>query len=92
LYPGVGECKEGICTPTYAECVHRDDISTCAEACAVQGTSCVTNGCGGYTYRIYYDITVCEDPDLDGIGIERECNEPIDWQFNATVKCCCEQE
>jgi hypothetical protein len=54
--------------------------------------SCVANGCGWYTYRIYYDMMFCEDPDRTGGGIERECDEPIDWQVNEAVKCCCEQE
>jgi hypothetical protein len=91
-YPGVGECKEGVCTPTYADCSDKNDISTCAEACEAQGSTCVANGCGGYTYRIYYDITLCEDPERMGGEIKRECDEPIDWQFNEAVKCCCEQE
>ncbi|WP_146658446.1 hypothetical protein [Enhygromyxa salina] len=91
-FPGVGECKAGACTPTYAECSVMNDISTCAEACEAQGSSCVANGCGGYTYRLYYDITLCEDPDRTGLLFEHECDEPIEWQFNNSVKCCCEQE
>ncbi|WP_146661748.1 hypothetical protein [Enhygromyxa salina] len=91
-YPGVGECQEGVCTPTYAECSDQSDISTCAEACEEQGTSCVANGCGGYTYRIYANFEWCEDPARSGFEVERECDEPIDWQFNSAVKCCCEQE
>ncbi|WP_146657989.1 hypothetical protein [Enhygromyxa salina] len=91
-YPGVGECKEGVCTPTYAECSAMGDVSTCAEACEAQGSSCVANGCGGYTYRIFYDMMFCEAPTAIGVEIERECDEPIDWQLNEAVKCCCEQE
>ncbi|KIG17621.1 hypothetical protein DB30_03102 [Enhygromyxa salina] len=68
------------------------DISTCAEACEAQGSSCVANGCGGYTYRLYYNITLCEDPDRTGILFEHECDDPIEWQLNEAVKCCCEQE
>ncbi|KIG18835.1 hypothetical protein DB30_07171 [Enhygromyxa salina] len=68
------------------------DVSTCAEACEAQGSSCVANGCGGFTYRIFYNMTFCEDPGIDGVEYERECDEPIDWQVNEAVKCCCEQE
>ncbi|WP_146657987.1 hypothetical protein [Enhygromyxa salina] len=91
-FPGVGECKQGVCTPTYAECSAMGDVSTCAEACEAQGSSCVANGCGGFTYRIFYNMTFCEDPGIDGVEYERECDEPIDWQVNEAVKCCCEQE
>jgi hypothetical protein len=91
-FPGVGECREGACTPTYADCSSQSDISTCAEACEAQGTTCVANGCAGYTYRIYSALEWCEDPDRRGIEIERECDEPIEWQLNSAVKCCCEQE
>ncbi|WP_205633211.1 hypothetical protein, partial [Enhygromyxa salina] len=89
---GVGECQEGVCTPTYAECSDQSDISTCAEACEVQGTSCVANGCGGYTYRIYASFEWCEDPARSGFEFAHECDEPIEWQFNSAVRCCCEQE
>ncbi|KIG18837.1 hypothetical protein DB30_07173 [Enhygromyxa salina] len=34
----------------------------------------------------------CEAPTAIGVEIERECDEPIDWQLNEAVKCCCEQE
>jgi hypothetical protein len=92
-YPGVGECKEGVCTPTYADCTERVSLTTtCAEVCEAQGTACATNGCAGDTYRIYSGLEWCEDPERSGGGIQHECNEPIDWQLNWAVKCCCEQE
>ncbi|PRP99661.1 hypothetical protein [Enhygromyxa salina] len=91
-FPGVGECKEGICSPTFADCSIQTDISTCAEACEAQGTSCVANGCGGYTYQLYYDIGLCEDSGQTGHKFEHQCDEAIEWQFNGAVKCCCEQE
>ncbi|PRQ08573.1 hypothetical protein ENSA7_18590 [Enhygromyxa salina] len=91
-FPGVGECKEGVCSPSFAECSAQSDISTCAEACKAQGTTCAANGCGGYTYLLYYDIGLCEDHGLAGLPFERECDGPIDWQVNEAVKCCCEQE
>lgn len=92
LYPGVGECQEGICTPTYSDCAGKSDIATCTEACEAQGSSCVANGCGGYTYRLYAGVEWCEDPERVGLEFEHGCDEPIDWQFNGAVKCCCEQE
>lgn len=91
-YPGVGECKEGVCTPTYGECAVQSDISTCAEACEVQGSSCVANGCGGYTYQLYTVLEWCEDAEIQGVQLAGECDEPIEWQFSSAVQCCCEQE
>jgi hypothetical protein len=90
-YPGVGECKEGVCTPTYADCSIKSEISTCAEACEAQGSLCVANGCGGYTYQLYTVLEWCEPPDAMGAQIKRGCDEPIDWQVNSAVRCCCEQ-
>ena len=90
-YPGVGECVAGACTPTYSECVSVEDVATCAEACEARGTTCAANSCGGHTYRIYAVLEWCQDPELDGGGIERSCDEPIDWQLNEAVKCCCDQ-
>ncbi len=68
------------------------EISTCAQACAAQGTTCVTNGCGGFTYRIYFALELCEDPERTGLEIAHDCEAPIDYQANDAVKCCCEQE
>ncbi|PRP96516.1 hypothetical protein ENSA5_35920 [Enhygromyxa salina] len=90
-FPGVGECVEGVCTPTYGECADKSEVSTCAEVCEAEGSVCVTNGCGGHTYRIYTILEWCEDPDRIGVEIAHDCNEPVDWQVNAAVKCCCEQ-
>lgn len=58
-FPGVGECVDGVCTPTYA---------------------------------IYFDMPLCEDTTRVGLEVERGCDEPIEWQINEAVKCCCEQE
>jgi hypothetical protein len=90
--PGVGECKEGVCTPTYAECSDKSEVTTCAQACEAQGSTCATNGCGGYTYRIYSFFEWCEDPDKIGVEVEHDCDDPIDWQVNSAVECCCEQQ
>lgn len=64
----------------------------CAEACDARGSTCATNGCGGYTYRIYSFLEWCEDPERVGVEVEHDCDAPIDWQVNDAVKCCCEQE
>jgi hypothetical protein len=91
-FPGVGECVNGACTPTYVECTTKEQVSTCTQACEAQGSTCATNGCGGHTYRIYSILEWCEDPERMGVEVEHECDAPIDWQVNDAVKCCCEQE
>lgn len=91
-YPGVGECVDATCTPTYGECIARDQFETCAEACAAQGSACSTNGCGGHTYLVYTIPEYCEDPEIMGVEVEHDCGEPIGWQVNTAARCCCEQD
>ena len=90
-HPGVGECVAGTCSPTFGECVIRDETSTCSEACAAQGSVCAENQCAGYTYLLYGGPPLCEDPDRQGASVAHGCDEPIDWQFNTAARCCCEQ-
>ena len=47
---------------------------------------------GGYTYRMYLTLEWCEDPERTGGKVAHDCDDPIDWQFNQAVQCCCEQE
>ncbi len=90
--PEVGTCQQGMCTPTFGECITRDEIDTCAEACAEQGSVCVENGCAGATYLIYLVLPICEDISMEpGVDIAHSCDEPIDWQFSQSVRCCCAQ-
>ncbi|NVB36865.1 hypothetical protein G6O69_03425 [Pseudenhygromyxa sp. WMMC2535] len=89
--PGVGECKDGMCTPTFGECITKDEITTCSEACEVQGSVCVENGCAGGTYLIYAVEEWCEEHDDGSTNISHGCEEPVDWQVNSTVECCCAQ-
>lgn len=89
--PGVGECVQGACSPTFLDCVSKDAISTCAEACAAQGSTCAENACADATYLIYFSMEGCEHAPGMGGPFSGACDEPIDWQFNSAVQCCCEQ-
>lgn len=51
LYPGVGECRDGDCTPTFGECFSAGDFDTCAEACAA--CSSTTIACRGVSPCAY---------------------------------------
>lgn len=90
--PGVGECLQGACSPTFFDCISKEEISTCAEACAAQGSTCVENACAEATYLLYGSMNICEHAPGMGGPFERGCDEAIDWQvFNGAVQCCCEQ-
>ena len=89
--PDVGACKDGSCSPTLFECSLRDQVETCAEACEAQGAVCAENACGGGTYLIYLTEVYCSDGEGLGPLISHGCDEPIDWQPNHAVRCCCKQ-
>ncbi len=94
-FPGVGECHESSCAPTFGECFVKSEIDTCAQACAAQGSTCAQDACAGATYMIFFKLEYCENLSPDGPfgpAVSRGCDEPIDWQFNDTVQCCCEQQ
>ena len=89
--PEIGACKNGACGPTLFECSLRTQVETCAEACEAQGTACAENACAGATYMIYLTETYCEEDRELGSLISHGCEEPIDWQPNWAVRCCCRQ-
>lgn len=90
-FPGVGECVQGTCSPTFLECFESTEHSTCASQCQAAGSTCVENGCAEGTYLIQSNLQECQDPDALGVVVERACDEPIDWQGNTGARCCCEQ-
>lgn len=90
--PGVGECRDGACTPTFSECVERTEYGTCSAVCEAAGTICAENACADGTYLIYETIEGCQDPSIEGIIQAHSCDEPIEWQFLTSARCCCEQQ
>ncbi len=90
-FPGVGECVQGACTPTFHECFHKSEHSTCESFCESIGTTCAENACAGGTYLIHAIVDWCMDPTKEGVLIDHGCSEPIDWQVNEAAQCCCEQ-
>ena len=89
--PGVGECVEGQCTPTFHGCFDKAEFDTCDAYCESIGSVCAQNACGGGTYVIHAIVEWCEDPSKEGILREGACGEPIGWQVNTGAQCCCEQ-
>lgn len=90
-FPGVGECQQGACTPTFHECFHESEHSTCQSFCESIGSTCAENACAGGTYLIHAIVDWCEDSTKEGVLIAHGCAEPIDWQVNEAAQCCCEQ-
>ena len=90
-FPGVGECQEGQCTPTFFECFAKDEYDTCSAACAAAGSVCAENQCADSTYLITVHIDSCLQPETVGVARKGGCDEPIGWQVNTGARCCCEQ-
>lgn len=90
--PGVGECVDGSCTPTFMECFESTEFSTCRAQCEAIGSTCGDMACAEGTYMIHSSLSECSDPGVDGIVVEsRGCDDEIDWQVNTAARCCCEQ-
>lgn len=92
LYPEMGACRNGECTPKLDDCFTRDEFDTCEQACAAQGSTCAENACEGGTSMVTSTLEVCEDRNLEGVIRPHACDAPIDWQVAGTGRCCCEQE
>ncbi|MFV8752957.1 hypothetical protein ACNOYE_20620 [Nannocystaceae bacterium ST9] len=90
--PGVGECREGHCSPTFSECFENTEFDTCNAMCEAAGSACAENACAGATYLIHGSLENCLDPTKEGALQEHPCDQPIDWQVNTGAQCCCEQQ
>jgi hypothetical protein len=90
-----GTCNAGVCGPRWAECTF--GFLNCAEICAAFGTTCVSNGCSGYT-GLLFGVNFGNGCDADEYVPEATltggCNEPIPWEpsgdFPREVMCCCD--
>lgn len=90
-FPGVGECVQGSCTPTFHECFDKTEFSTCEAFCESIGSACAENACADGTYLIHAQLDRCLDPTKEGVSRSGGCSEPIGWQVNEAAQCCCEQ-
>jgi hypothetical protein len=91
MLPGVGECREGHCTPTIFECFDKTEFDTCSAMCESVGSACAEKACAGVTYLIHTNVEECLVPSNEGARFDYPCDEPIDWQVNTGAQCCCEQ-
>jgi len=91
----------GDATPEWSGCAMKDEVQTCAEVCATQGTVCVVGGCPARPDFCEPDNcelatqvlainaeALCADPSV-GTFVVTTCDATIDWLFSNTVRCCC---
>jgi hypothetical protein len=90
-FPGVGECVQGVCRPTFHECFAKSEHSTCESFCNSIGSKCAENECAGGTYLLHAILDWCQDPTKEGVAMEGGCTDPIGWQVSEAAQCCCEQ-
>jgi hypothetical protein len=90
----------------WSPCVSKDDpdTETCATVCAAMGTTCVATGCAAVaencdpepcdmaTQVLALDAAaLCADASA-GLFVASTCDEPIDWLFSNTLRCCCAED
>ena len=92
LYPEMGICRDGECTPKFGDCFSRDEFETCEAACGAQGLRCAENSCAEGTYMVIGSLDFCQDPSKEGVVRASSCDVPIDWQVTIAGRCCCEQQ
>jgi hypothetical protein len=88
--PPIGSCVEGACSPTWSDCVlQTDGYETCDEICALEGKTCVTQGCNGDTFLMQGDLNSCAEG-IPSQTSQIQCDGLIGWQQPAGA-CCCAQ-
>jgi hypothetical protein len=87
--------------PEWSPCVVKGEFETCAEVCDAQGTACVAAGCPADPYSCKPDSCdmatsllslgdgICVDESV-GSTVAAACDDPIEFIFNDTARCCCE--
>jgi len=85
----------------WSPCVTKGQFETCAEVCASHSMSCVAAGCDAIpmyckpgscemaTSVLSLGDAICSDPDVGGF-VAAGCDDPIEFIFNDTARCCCE--
>jgi hypothetical protein len=99
---GDGEPQLG--TPEWSPCVTENEgLVTCAEICAASGTVCVANACVAVptsckpdscdmaTSNLGLGNGICSDPLVGGF-VAAPCEDPVEFIFNDTARCCCAEE
>lgn len=88
----------------WSPCASKGEVETCAELCVASGMQCVPNGCAvepEFCRPEPCDMATqalaigegefCADASV-GVFVAAECDAPIEWILNNTVRCCCADE
>jgi hypothetical protein len=87
--------------PEWSSCVVEDEFDTCAEVCAAEGMACAAAGCPAEpmyckpdscdmaTSMLSLGDAICSDPTV-GVFVAAACEDPIEFIFTDTARCCCE--
>jgi hypothetical protein len=96
-----GESDAVAGEPEWSSCVVESEFETCAEVCEAAGTVCVAAGCTAEpmyckpdscdmaTSMLGLGDAICSDPTA-ATFVAAACDEPIEFIFNDTARCCCE--
>lgn len=95
-----GESGSPPSEPDWSACVVEGEYETCADVCVAQDMQCAANACPAdpmYCKPDDCDMAtsligldgICTDPSA-GIYVRSACNDPIEFIFTDTARCCCE--
>ncbi|NJK31182.1 MAG: hypothetical protein HC927_01525 [Deltaproteobacteria bacterium] len=88
--PDVGTCQDGACSPTFSECVAQSDgYVNCDQICALEGKTCVEDGCNGFT-TIQGGLPACMNAGFSTAKSSQACGANISWNTSYGA-CCCAQ-
>jgi hypothetical protein len=92
--------------PEWSPCVSKGapEVESCADVCAAMGSTCVVDGCDAVedfcdpapcdmaTQSLALDAEgVCSDV-AGRLFVAGTCDQPIDWLFSNTLRCCCAED
>lgn len=87
--------------PDWSACIVECEHETCAEVCEAQGMTCAVEACPAdpmhckpddcdmATSLIGLGEGICSDPSIGGY-VAGSCDDPIEFIFTDTARCCCE--
>jgi hypothetical protein len=96
-----GEGDSLVGDPDWSPCVVEGEFETCAEVCEAEGSACVAAGCPAEpmyckpascnmaTSMLGLGEVICADPTM-GVFVAAACEDPIEFIFTDTARCCCE--
>jgi hypothetical protein len=83
-------CSNGVCGASLGSCFSKlDGITTCAQACAAAGQTCVPLGCSDFTAMGWGATTNCLTGIQASTTFSGACSESVPVDRMGYVRCCC---